>query len=78
MVAVGDFHTAESFPDSVPGGPPPPLRNENRHGSFQASLDEKQQRLKRAPNAGLQAARHPQVARRPHLWRLARIISVTC
>jgi hypothetical protein len=27
-----------TFRDSVPGGPPPPLRNENRRGYSQASL----------------------------------------
>jgi hypothetical protein len=27
-----------TFRDSVPGGPPPPLRNENRRGYLQASL----------------------------------------
>src|SRR5215204_1797639 len=43
MVAVGDFNTAESFPDSVPGGPPPPLKNGNRRGYLQVSLRQERQ-----------------------------------
>jgi hypothetical protein len=48
IVAVGDIHTAESFPDSVPGGPPPPLKNGNRRGYLQVSASDG---LRRRPGA---------------------------